>query len=470
MENLKSDLNRFEQNGLKQIKAKQGLQQYKAFAQIQKSHPEIRQSIKKMNQSKSQQRLDSMDFKDLKNDAQLMQKAEEQNQLPNAVFSDSDDEDCIVKDDNEEGMSTNINYREDRGSFRLPQNKSQSKKQHPIKHINSSSVSSVSSKKNIPRFNLPQTIVRAKNGEFAINEESLSEEEEQKSYSRSVKESIFSATEGRVDEEDYFSSNNRMKNNNTGKQNKEQYLRNSLESFIHPKVQSTPGANDSNPFNNSIQNLSILHPQYTANFQDEDSKQVIRMSELDAGLQSQNKSINYSASDENDRQFLFNQQNQGQFVSPFYNNNISNNNNLQNNRKMYRETSKERISLEISERINEINKSQSRLSIQSNIRSQQIQNNLGSYLSSRNLSKLNIKSGFNQQKKSFVPSINSYKYNRQSPLSISSNQDLKKLLHLTLSCEELDKFKEKKLHPDIKVMTTFYQDPALDQALFTGTE
>lgn len=42
----------------------------------------------------------------------------------------------------------------------------------------------------------------------------------------------------------------------------------------------------------------------------------------------------------------------------------------------------------------------------------------------------------------------------------------KQLVHVTLSAEELDKFKGIKILPDLRVMTTFYCDEALDQALF----
>jgi hypothetical protein len=38
----------------------------------------------------------------------------------------------------------------------------------------------------------------------------------------------------------------------------------------------------------------------------------------------------------------------------------------------------------------------------------------------------------------------------------------KQLIHVTLSAEEFDKFKAIKSLPDIKVMTTFYCDDALD--------
>jgi len=36
------------------------------------------------------------------------------------------------------------------------------------------------------------------------------------------------------------------------------------------------------------------------------------------------------------------------------------------------------------------------------------------------------------------------------------------LVCVTLSLEELDKFKPKKLHPDIRVKTTFYCDEGMD--------
>jgi NADPH-dependent ferric siderophore reductase len=42
----------------------------------------------------------------------------------------------------------------------------------------------------------------------------------------------------------------------------------------------------------------------------------------------------------------------------------------------------------------------------------------------------------------------------------------KQLVTVTLSVDELDKFKPKKDHPDIRVQTTFYNDEAIDQAIF----
>lgn len=55
--------------------------------------------------------MGSIEFLDLKNDALIMKKADEQLKLPDAIFSESDDDDCIVKDDNEEGISSNSNLR-----------------------------------------------------------------------------------------------------------------------------------------------------------------------------------------------------------------------------------------------------------------------------------------------------------------------------------------------------------------------
>eukprot|EP00347_Sterkiella_histriomuscorum_P014418 403360940 len=518
---MKLTINKYQQNGQKRIKAKQSLQNLVETKKVETSKSDIQEKDYSSfgNLDSYERKNESFDTQELKRDAKLIKQADISPKSPEENMSDSDDENCIVKDDNEEGMALNTSIRDDkdRGSFKIQKNQYQERKIHQIKRTNNFGITSVSARKQLPRFNnqvYASNNDKRKRSNYAISEVDQESDSDNLLTNRSIKESIFSATEGRKMEDQIqsqqFKSSSQLVIKGQqiqGVQGKGHHIRTSMESFVSPKQNLSSALLDQNPFSTSIHNQSLLlQPQMTAAFNDDDTRTVIRLSELDF---SHNKSINYSASDEQDRlsqnkrslrraglqdseQNLMQQislinRNQNKKQSQFFQNDQLNDSaadysgynssQLEKKVKNVLDKSYERQSQDINERINELSKNSSLTRFQNINYKNSNQQYLGTYLSQKNLSLLqnNIKNalGLPVQKRQFIPSVNSYKFNKQSngiggTLSSLSNQTLdhKKLIHVTLSCEELDKFKEKKLHPDIKVMTTFYQDPALDQIMF----
>ena len=95
------------------------IEQMKTFANGSKNLKSYPTKLSGRDLSKNYER--SEDSEEFKRDAMIMRKADERDLLPKAIISDSEDDACIVNDDNEEGNVgvTHFSGGDVGGSFRI---------------------------------------------------------------------------------------------------------------------------------------------------------------------------------------------------------------------------------------------------------------------------------------------------------------------------------------------------------------